>query len=84
MMHWVKPVWAGLGAGLAAGLFMVAVLAGLAGSAGRGLAAQQEINVPQLSGAALAGATLYTRHCAKCHGVVGGWTGKGSTMIHRL
>lgn len=80
MKKLLRPALAGLGAGLC----MVALIAFLAGSSGSGLAAQEEIKVPALSGPALAGATLYTRYCAKCHGPVGGGTQEGPPLIHRI
>jgi len=80
MRQLIEPVLAGL----AAGLFMVAAIAVLAGFSGSGLAAQEDIKVPQLAGPALAGATLYTRYCAKCHGPVGGGTEEGPPLIHRI
>ncbi|HXK53323.1 MAG TPA: cytochrome c [Hyphomicrobiales bacterium] len=75
----LKAICTALGAAvLGGGLFSAALLPSRAG------AAQDEIKVPQLAGEALAGATLFTRYCASCHGAVAGGTDKGPPLIHRI
>lgn len=49
-----------------------------------GRAAQPAVTVPPLTGETLAGANLFTRYCAVCHGAVGDGTDKGPPLIHRV
>jgi len=69
--------WAGLAAVVAAVLAGVRYLTPEA-------APRVEVAVPALSGEAAAGANLYTRYCAECHGAAGGGADKGPPLVHRI
>lgn len=49
-----------------------------------GQAQQARVKVPSLSGAAAAGATLFSRYCAACHGSVADGSDKGPPLIHPI
>jgi cytochrome c2 len=43
-----------------------------------------EVVVPPLSGEAAAGATLFSRYCAECHGAAGDGTDQGPPLVHKI
>lgn len=43
-----------------------------------------EIKLPKLSAEAQTGGQIFMGNCAKCHGMVGGGTGKGPPLIHKI
>ncbi len=42
------------------------------------------VTLPELTPAAQAGAQPFIKHCAECHGMIGGGTDKGPPLIHRI
>lgn len=43
-----------------------------------------QVKLPELSPEAQTGVQIFMQNCAKCHGMVGGGTGKGPPLIHRI
>jgi mono/diheme cytochrome c family protein len=61
----------------------VAVALGLVVWSGTRRAVVQEVRVPDLSAAALAGQKTYGARCAACHGEHAGGGAKGPPLVHR-
>jgi mono/diheme cytochrome c family protein len=61
----------------------VAVALGLVVWSGTRDAVVQEVRVPDLSAAALAGQKTYDARCAACHGEHAGGTAQGPPLVHR-
>jgi mono/diheme cytochrome c family protein len=47
-------------------------------------AVEAEVRIPALEGPALAGATLFSRFCAECHGLKADGTDQGPPLIHKI
>ena len=43
-----------------------------------------QVKLPKLSSEAQTGGQVFMGNCAKCHGMVGGGTGKGPPLIHKI